>query len=1168
MSLLGIIPLLQRDSWFSTFKAAVDQLPISRVLEIDDLPVAARAACLGALISARPRPTVIVTGRQDSAEEIAGLLGAYLGKDPLIWPASETLPYEQVPVDRTTSARRVEILAALQRGDDSVVVVPANGLSQIVDTPEVIGREQMSLAVGQRIRLDQFITSAIEQGYELLPLATQPGQVSRRGGVVDFFPPSFDHAIRLDLFGDEIESIRYFDPESQRSIESVDRVELLPPLEISLALAEPAAASLRGLDMSRLRPEVEEEWQRLVRRLEQRNVRTGLELVAPYLLDTLGSLLDYLPDDHLLVFIEPSSVRLSIEQIEAQSEELREALESAGELPPGLRPTYHAWPAIAERLKSSRQLAFGSIPIGWTPSVARPIDEMSMFATEMTSYGGRLDRLIEQVNDLLADDWSIVIATEQAQRLTEVLEEHDIYPRVRKQHAVADPVTVRPPSSGTVEVIHTRLTGGWSNDEIKLVLLTDREIFGYRHVVRQPSQRRSTTNPLILERLEPGSFVVHSEHGIARYTGIVRLALHDVEREYLLLEYAENDRLYLPVDQIDRITSYEGGGLAPKLTRLGSPEWARVKHRVRQAVREMAFDLLQLYASRESAQGAPMASDSAWDQELEESFPYKETPDQLKAIQDVSRDLEQIRPMDRLVCGDVGYGKTEVALRAAFKAVNSGFQVAILVPTTVLALQHTRSFQSRLAPFPVRIEMLSRLKTRQEQKQILDDLASGQVDIVIGTHRLLQQDVHFRRLGLLVIDEEQRFGVAHKEMLKRARTDVHVLTMTATPIPRTLYMALSGIRDLSVINTPPRDRTPIRTFVTPTGDRLIREAILREISRGGQVYFVHNRVQSIQHVLHHLQRLVPEARFAVGHGQMDEHELEHVMLSFVDDEFDVLICTTIIESGVDIPNVNTVIIDQAHHFGLTQLYQLRGRVGRGTHRAYAYLLYDDKRALSREAIARLEAIQEATELGAGFQIALRDLEIRGAGNILGAEQSGHIAAVGFDLYTRMLATAVEEVRLGHPIEEPEPVSIDLPVQAIIPESYAGSEEVRVDLYKKFAAIRSYGELRDLQEELIDRFGPMPEPVVRLTELARLRVRAAQLGVHAIIEREGEIYIRPVVGSRLNQAELRSELGSGVYVTPNQVRLAMERLSVDAWRAVLSVVSAVEDTDATVLATAS
>jgi len=1169
MSLAEIIPLLEHDEWVTALADAVDRLPVARVLEVDDLPAAARAAVLATLISTGRRPTVIVTSRLDSAEEMAGLLAEYLGIEPLVWPVAEALPYEQLPVDRTVSARRVETLVRLLDGDASVIVAPARALAQIVNPPEQLASERLVLSVGQRLRVESFMTNAVEQGYEFVPMVTEPGQISRRGGIVDVFPPASDHAVRIDLFGDEIDSLRTFDPETQRSLERIDSFTLLPPLEISLANAPQAVATLREIDSSALRPEVENEWQRLLLRTEQRDVKVGLELLAPYLVEHSASLLDYLPEDHLLVIVEPASVRLSIEQLEAQSEELRDALESAGELPLGLRRTYLNWHEITQQLAATRQVAFGAIPIGWAPSVALPITEDSMFSREMPAYAGRVDRLVERVRELLRDHWSIVVVTEQAIRLRELLEENDIFPRVRKEGpARSGGAASLPPSPGTIEVNHGRLNGGWANDDLQLLVLTDREIFGYRHVVRPTARRRFASNPQRLERLEPGSFVVHTEHGIAQYSGIVRLTLNDVEREYLLLEYAENDRLYLPVDQIDRITPYEGGGIAPRLTRLGSPEWARVKQRVRHAVREIAYDLLQLYAARESAQGTPLAPDSVWDQELEESFPFTETADQLKAIQDVKRDLEQIRPMDRLVCGDVGYGKTEVALRAAFKAANSGFQVAVLVPTTILALQHLRSFQERLAPFPVRVEMLSRLRTKQEQKQILAGVENGEVDIVVGTHRMLQKDVLFRRLGMLVIDEEQRFGVAHKEMLKQARTDVHVLTMTATPIPRTLYMALSGIRDLSVINTPPRDRTPIRTFVTPSSDRVIREAILREMNRGGQVYFVHNRVQSIYHVLRHLQQLVPEAKFNVGHGQMDEHELEQVMLSFVENEFDVLLCTTIIESGVDIPNVNTVIIDHAHQFGLTQLYQLRGRVGRSHHRAYAYLLYDDKRALSADAMARLEAIQEATELGAGFQIALRDLEIRGAGNILGAEQSGHIAAVGFDLYTRMLAMAVEEVRMGRPIEESEPVSVDLPIDAIIPETYTGDENVRVELYKKFAAVKNYGELRDLQEELIDRFGPMPEQVERLTELARLRIRASQLGITTIIEREGEVYIRPVIGSRLNQATLRKEIGPGVFVTPNQIRLTLAKANVDVWRAVLAVVGAVEDCDATVLANAS
>ena len=1171
MAFANILPLLKHDAEHATLTDDVRRLRAGRVLEVEGLPTSARYPVLAALLSELARPTVLVTGRQDTAEELAAALAEYLPDDhpPLLWPTPEALPYEQLPLDRATGARRVEVLARLAEREPSVVVTPARGLTQLLRAPAELEVSTWRLRVGQRLRQDQFVTSLLDEGFELVPVVRIPGEVGKRGGIIDVFPPSAERALRIELFGDEIDSMRVFDPDTQRSVRQVDAFDVLPPLEIGLAGREPAASALRELDATGLRAEVADEWERTLQRLERGDVTHGLDLFAPFLLPAPASLLDYLAADDLVVLVEPASIQLSVQQLEAQAEELREALEDAGELPLGLLRPYLRWSEVAARLVKVPQLALGPVPSGWAPAAALVPEAAPAYTPELPMYAGRFDTFVPEVSRLLADGWSVLLGTEQSARVTELLEEHDIFPRTRKRSGdgVGVDGAFAPPSAGTVEVVHSRLHGGWQHPGLHLLLLTDRELFGYRRVAQQPPRRRVATGAGVLRGLAPGKFVVHVEHGIARYGGLVRLEVAGVEREYLLLEYAEGDRLYLPVDQIDRITLYEGGGIEPKLTRLGSPEWARVKQRVRTAVREMAFELLQLYAAREAAQGHPFSPDGPWDRELEESFPYVETPDQARAIAEVKTDMERTMPMDRLVCGDVGYGKTEVALRAAFKAVNDGYQVAILVPTTILALQHYHTFRSRLAAFPVKVEMLSRLRTRQDQQQVLARLAAGEVDIVIGTHRLLQRDVQFRRLGFLVIDEEQRFGVSHKEQLKRARTDVDVLTMTATPIPRTLHMALSGIRDLSVINTAPQDRTPIRTFITPANDALVREAILREISRGGQIYFVHNRVQSIHHVLDHLQKLVPEARFGVGHGQMEEDELERVVLSFVQHEFDVLVCTTIIESGVDIPNVNTVVIDRAQNLGLTQLYQLRGRVGRSHHRAYAYLLYDVNVPLTAEAVARLEAIQEATELGAGFQIALRDLEIRGAGNVLGAEQSGHIAAVGFDLYTRMLAMAVEEVRQGRPIEEPEAVSVDLPVDAGIPENYVGDEDVRIDLYRRIASVRSYGELRDLQEEMIDRFGALPDPLQRLVELARLRIRASGLGITAIVEREGEIYLRPVVGTRLHQAPLRRELGDGVHVTPNQIRLTVGRLSVDVWSAVQRVIGAVEDADATVLAAA-
>lgn len=1173
MPLHTILPLLHQDRFQAELLSAVSGLKKGKVLDVVGLPPAAAVAMVAALLASLDIPALVVTGRQDTAEEAAAALAEYLPPEraPALWPATEALPYEQLPSDQVTAARRVELLDDLTRSISApVIVAPARALTQPVSPPGILSQESRIFKTGNRLDLESFLTAMLAGGYELAPVVDQPGQIARRGGIIDIYPPLRDGAIRIELFGDEIDSLRVFDPETQRSTGRLTSVEILPPREISLASRDAAFEALRALDTGSLRQEVAEEWERNLQRIERGQVPQALDLLAPFFLPAPASLLDYLPDQHLVIVLEPSSIHLSLSQLEKQAEELRETLEKAGELPLGMRRPYLGWADLAPRLRSIRQLALGPLPAGWSPPLAQVAGTEPGYAAGVPNYAGQLPDLVPDLKQLQRDRWTVVLATEQSERMTEVLEEHDIYPLRRKQDAVdrgALGDQVRLPAPGTIEVVHSCLAGGWRHDRLKLLLLTDREIFGYRHTARPTTRRRAKPAADLLDKLAPGQFVVHIEHGIGRYSGLVKLSTSGSEREYLLLQYAGNDRLYLPVDQIDRITLYEGGGLDPKPTRLGTAEWARSKQRVRRAVREMAYDLIRLYASRETAEGHAFAPDSVWDYELEEAFPYTETRDQLRAVAAVKSDMEQIRPMDRLVCGDVGYGKTEVALRAAFKAVNDGFQVAILVPTTILALQHYHTFRDRLAAFPAKVEMLSRLRGRQEQSAILEKLAAGEVDIVIGTHRLLQKDVRFRRLGLAIVDEEQRFGVAHKEQLKQLRTNVDVLTMTATPIPRTLHMALSGIRDLSVINTPPRDRLPVRTFVTGSNDILIREAILREIERGGQVYFVHNRVQSIYHMANRLRELVPEARITVGHGQMAEDELERVMIGFVRHDFDVLVCTTIIESGVDIPNVNTVIIDRAHTHGLTQLYQLRGRVGRGHQRAYAYLLYNQEQSLTPEALARLEAIQEATELGAGLQIALRDLEIRGAGNVLGAEQSGHIAAVGFDLYTRMLALAVEEIRTGQPIEEPESTTIDLPTGAVIPESYIENEELRLELYRKLSAARSYAGIRDVQEELIDRFGPIPPPVERLVDLARLRIRAGAAGITSIAEREGEVYIRPVTGTLLDQRSLRRQLGDGVYVTPHQVRLAINHLTQDTWPAVHQVVAAVEEAAAAVATTA-
>ncbi len=1170
MTLSHLVSQLLDDPWHRELATRVRSLEPASALELEGIPASARAPFLASLAQLLRQPLLLLTARHDQAFELHDALSVYLSPDraPLLWPAPETLPYDLLAPDRSANAERVALLRRLATDPSTVVIAPARALTQLLSPPEILQSQELELRVGATLSPRRFLAHLLAVGYQRAALVSSPGQFSQRGGIIDLWPPGSRLALRIELFGDEIESIRWFDPESQRSVERVQEARILPPVEVDQRRLAEGIERLRRVDTRSLRPEVEAEWERLLDTLERGEMSPGPELFSPFFLDRPASLLDYLPASHLVGVIDPGAVYLALEQIDLQAQELRATLEDSGELPRGLPLPYHTFEQAVLRLGQARQLLLGPRPPQWPIGAAASPSAGGRYTTDLPNLAGRLGQLPALVHELMADGWRLVLASEQRDRLTELLEEHGIFPRVRKEAPVTpDGGWLASPEAGSVEIVRERLDGGWKYPAQQIMLLTDREIFGYRRAARRPVGRPRIRPSDLLERLKPGHYVVHVEHGIARYGGLVTLEVSGVTREYLLLEYADNDRLYLPVDQLDRITLYESFDGEPALTRLGSPEWSRIKRRVRQAVRELAFDLLQLYAAREAAVGHAFSPDTAWDHELEESFPYEETPDQLRAIQEIKADMERPRPMDRLLCGDVGFGKTEVALRAAFKAVNDGFQVAILVPTTVLALQHYTTFQQRLAPFPVRVEMLSRLRDRHEQAEVVEAIARGEVDIVIGTHRLLQRDVRFKRLGLVVIDEEQRFGVAHKEHFKRLRTDVDVLTMTATPIPRTLYLALSGIRDLSVITTPPLDRAPVRTFVTPARDTVIREAILREIARGGQVYVVHNRVQSIGHLAARLQRLVPEARFAVAHGQMAEEELERVILAFIRQEFDVLVCTTIIESGVDIPNVNTIIIDQAHTLGLTQLYQLRGRVGRSYQRAYAYLLYDDRKPLSKEALARLEAIQEASELGAGFQIALRDLEIRGAGNVLGPEQSGHIAAVGFELYTQLLARAVEEIKQGKPIEEPTSVTVDLPVEATIPESYCGDETVRMSLYQRFARIRTLGELRELVEELVDRFGPLPPPVERMVDLARLRVRANGIGITSIIERDGEIYVRPVIGTRLDQAALRRQLGPGVYVTPHQVRLVTSRLSTDVWQAVVAVLDAIEEASATLLLSA-
>ena len=1158
MTLSHLVPTLSADR---AVAALLD--PLRRdggAVAAIDFPAAARPALAAAAVAPRRAATLVVTARGDRAESLAAAIGEYLPpeRQPALWPAPEALPYEQMPFDLTAATRRVTLLDRLRRaregdGDAPVVVASVRGLVQLVLGPSDLQARTRLLRPGDRLDVDGLLRWATELGYEATPLVQEPGEIARRGGIVDLFPPGADEPVRLDLFGDEIESIRAFDPGSQRSTGRLPSVRLLPPAELPLWQLRAAAPLLAGLERGGLRDEVAGEWDRMLERMGEGATPASVDLFAPYLLDEPCGLADYFAPGDLLVLDEPSAVRLAAAQLAAQATELEGAFVANGELPPGLRRPVASWSTVEQRLQPLTRLELGSERDD--PSV------VSLGAlAEAPAYAGRLAVAVDDVAARLRDGWRVSVASDQVERLTELFEERDVFPRRDKRRGDRGVPPPLPP--GTLEIRASDADGGWALPSAKLLLLSDLELFGFRKQTRRGVRRLSGEAKAFATSLTPGESVVHIDHGIARFAGLVRLDTSGVEREYMLLEYARGDRLYVPVDQSDRVSRYSGGGGEPQLTRLGSGEWVKVKQRVRRAVREMAFELIQLYAARETAEGHRYADDTTWDRELAESFPYTETPDQQRAIDDVKGDMESPRPMDRLVCGDVGFGKTEVALRAAFKAVNAGRQVAILVPTTVLALQHFTTFRQRLAPFPVRVEMLSRLRTKGDQRQVLTGLADGSVDIVVGTHRLVQRDVVFKDLGLAVVDEEQRFGVRHKEFFKRLRTEVDVLTMSATPIPRTLHMSLAGIRDISIIDTAPQARLPIRTFVTEFQDHLVREVLLREIDRGGQVYLVHNRVHDIDRLAHKLRELVPEARFGVGHGQMDEEVLEEVILGFVRHDYDVLLSTTIIESGIDIPNVNTIVIDDADTLGLTQLYQLRGRVGRSANRAYAYLLHRPNKVLSEDAQERLEAIQEATELGAGLRVAMRDMEIRGAGNILGAEQSGHIAAIGYELYLRLLAQAVEEVKSGRPIADADPVTLDLPLTALIPVDYIADTELRLATYRRVAAVETPRALADARTELEDRFGPIPEPVEHLFALIALRIRCAELGIESMVEREREIVIRPVATVGLER-RLGRKLGRALRLTPNSIRVRLPDLTIPWQEALDAVLDAVEQAQAPV-----
>ncbi len=1062
------------------------------------MPHGAKSFLAAALGMASGERIVWVARDSEIADRVAEELQAWLG-DPNAVVTLEprtSLAYERSELIRDESAARVAALAAWRSGEPKVLVASVQALFQHTLAPADVPETAVELKPRQRISQERVLRELIDLGYEALPEVAGRGEFARRGGIVDVFPAGQPLPVRIEWFGDEIESLRAFDPATQRGIRPIETVSLLPASEFLLGAG--AGDRLReslGKSAAKLPADLATD----LARLEQGQLSDAAEVWAGVLAPTTG--LDHMPEDAIWIIDEPEDIAASTDFLWTQADERRAELERAGILPktwPGTYPARREW---KQRLVAARTLELtwesevasappGGNPFGWHEPVMPPqaIRDLSETIARWRREGLR-----------------VVLASDQAARLSEILGESDI---------IAAPTTglAEVPPPGGLALIERSLNSGFAGGPEGVVLVTDRELFGTVRV-RRPRVLRRIVPKDLLERLQPGDLVVHIDHGIARYNGMTRRqagAGTGDERDFLELHFAEGGRIWVPVEQIERVSRYAGGE-NPHLSRLGGGEWQRTKTRVRKAVTDLAKDLLELYSSRERATGRALDPDSPWQQEMEAAFPYEETVDQLRATAEVKADLERGRPMDRLVVGDVGYGKTEVAIRAAFKAMSDGMQVAVLVPTTVLAAQHLETFRQRFAAYPFTVRMLSRFVSAEQQREIVAGLAAGSVDLIIGTHRLLSKDIRFKNLGLVVVDEEQRFGVAHKERLKQMRTEVHVLTLSATPIPRTLNLALAGVRDMSVIETPPEDRLPIQTRVAEASAGLVRDAILRELDRGGQVFFVHNRVETIEAQADQLRQLLPHARVIVAHGQMAEGALERVMIAFARGEHDVLVCTTIIESGLDIPNANTIIIDRADALGLAQLYQLRGRVGRSSRRAYAYLLYRKRGQLSDIARKRLQAIFNASELGAGFQIALSDLEIRGAGNILGAEQHGHLAAVGFDLYTRLLSDAVEEQRALRDSREPvrprPETVIDLPVDAYLPDEYVGEEPMKLELYRRLGRAGTEGEVAAIRAELIDRFGAIPRPVERLLEVARLRIAASRVGIASLAREDNELVVR-------------------------------------------------------------
>lgn len=1175
MDLSGLLPALLADP---AAAEAVDSVRARGELDIVG-PAGVRPPLLAAL--ARQRPLVVVTATGRDADELASALRCYLPSDDVaVLPAWETLPHERLSPRSDTVARRLAVFRRLKHpegagyaGPIRVLVVPVRALLQ----PVVDGLgdlEPVSVSTGDRVDLADLAERLAGAAYTRVDMVERRGEFAVRGGIVDVFPPTEDHPLRVELWGEDVEEIRWFSVADQRSLEVAEHGVWAPPCR-EILLTD--AVRQRAVELIPQLPGATD----MLDRLGQGIAVEGMESLAPVLVDQMVPVLDLVRDDSLLVMVDPERVRRRAHDLVATTHEFLEAAwtsAAAGAATPldlsaasfasfaevralsavrglgwwTLSPFTLDVDAAAVSTASEEDTAFyeGATGTGHTAArnqapaqLAGMADDLAatartvvLQAREVEKYRGEVDRAVADVRTLQQAGWRLVLATEghgPAQRMVEQLRAAEVPARL-----VA--TIEEEPEGGVVLVVPAAVGQGFVAEPLHLAVFSESDLTGRagtstRDMRRMPSRRRNVVDPL---QLRPGDHVVHEQHGVGRFVELVQRTIGTGQtattREYLVIEYASSkrgqpgDRLFVPSDQLDQVTKYVGGE-SPTLSKMGGGDWAKTKGRAKKAVKEIAAELIRLYSARMATKGHAFAPDTPWQRELEDAFAYVETPDQAATIDEVKADMEKPIPMDRLVCGDVGYGKTEIAVRAAFKAVQDGKQVAVLVPTTLLVQQHLDTFQERYSAFPVTVKALSRFQSAKESKEVVAGLADGTIDVVIGTHRLITGEVHFKDLGLVVVDEEQRFGVEHKETLKALRTNVDVLSMSATPIPRTLEMAVTGIREMSTLATPPEERHPVLTFVGAYDEKQITAAIRRELLREGQVFYVHNKVDSIERTASRLMELVPEARVAVAHGKMNEHQLEQVIVDFWEKRFDVLVCTTIVETGLDISNANTLILERADLLGLSQLHQLRGRVGRGRERAYSYFLYPPEKPLTETAHDRLQTIAANTDLGAGMAVAMKDLEIRGAGNLLGGEQSGHIEGVGFDLYIRMVGEAVAGFR-GDAEEEVPDVTIELPVDAHIPHDYIAHERLRLEAYRKIAAALDATALGEVRAELVDRYGPVPAAVDNLFEVAEFRLHVRASGLSDVTAQGKFVRFAPVELPESSQLRLK-RLYPGAVLKP-------------------------------------